>query len=157
MSTDLLAKIEGAQKIWGDGLIAIGQAYVDGQDYRKLAAELVDQCYGYDHDDGVVLFKPTRAHDHPFRQTKESAISYFVGGNDQFAEDHGFALQPWSAVKFVNDRVFCQSDMALCMGHYFFTSDSGISQVEYSFGYVVDSTGQLRIILHHSSMPYQPA
>ena len=46
------------------------------------------------------------------------------------------------------------SDEAIAMGNYFFTSPEGDEvKVEYTFGYVLDGDGDLRIHLHHSSMP----
>ena len=43
---------------------------------------------------------------------------------------------------------------ALAMGNYFFTNPEGDEvKVEYSFGYTKDSEGNLRICLHHSSIP----
>ena len=40
------------------------------------------------------------------------------------------------------------------MGNYFFTTPEGEEvKVEYTFGYITDSEGKLRINLHHSSMP----
>ena len=40
------------------------------------------------------------------------------------------------------------------MGNYFFmTPDRDEVKVEFSFGYIVDSSGNLRINLHHSSIP----
>merc|ERR1712003_599079 len=46
---------------------------------------------------------------------------------------------------------------AMAMGNYFFTNADGVSKVEYSFGYFLDAMGNVRINLHHSSMPYTPA
>merc|ERR1712032_90503 len=44
------------------------------------------------------------------------------------------------------------------MGNYFFTNPEGAEvKVEYSFGYVLDAEGKLRINLHHSSMPHEHA
>ena len=43
------------------------------------------------------------------------------------------------------------------MGNYFFTSPEGDEvKVEYTFGYVLDEAGAVRINLHHSSMPATP-
>ena len=43
---------------------------------------------------------------------------------------------------------------ALAMGNYFFTGPDGSeTKVEYTFGYVEDEDGVLRIQVHHSSMP----
>ena len=40
------------------------------------------------------------------------------------------------------------------MGNYFFTTPEGDEvKVEYTFGYVLDDEGALRINVHHSSMP----
>jgi hypothetical protein len=42
----------------------------------------------------------------------------------------------------------------MVMGNYFFTSPEGDEvKVEFSFAYILDSEGVLRIQLHHSSMP----
>ena len=43
----------------------------------------------------------------------------------------------------------------MAMGNYFFTTPEGDEvKVEYSFGYILDENGNVRINLHHSSMPY---
>ena len=40
-------------------------------------------------------------------------------------------------------------------GNYFFTTPEGDEvKVEYSFGYLLDEDGNVRINLHHSSMPF---
>jgi hypothetical protein len=79
----------------------------------------------------------------------------FVGGSPEFEEDHGFALRPWTAVRFETAGVVCMSDSALAMSNYFFTERSGIeTKVEYSFCYVRGPSGDLLIQLHHSSLPY---
>ena len=40
------------------------------------------------------------------------------------------------------------------MGNYFFTDQRGVeTKVEYTFGYIQDEEGRLRIQLHHSSIP----
>ena len=49
------AEVREAQEIWGSGIVAIGQAYLDGGDYATVAAEHVDTLYNY--DEGTVLFK----------------------------------------------------------------------------------------------------
>ena len=43
------------------------------------------------------------------------------------------------------------------MGNYFFTDLNGDeSKVEYTFGYVKDEEGNLKIGVHHSSLPFSP-
>ena len=143
------------QKKWADGLIAIGQAFTNGEDYKALASSLISELYGYQTDDGIVLFKPTKAAEIPIRASFESALSYFVGGNDDFKEDQGFALTPWINIEFHNHNTYFHHDMAVVMGCYMFTSAANdLVKVEYTFGYVTDEHGQLKIVLHHSSLPY---
>ena len=41
------------------------------------------------------------------------------------------------------------------MGNYFFTTTEGEEvKVEYTFGYMLDGEGNLRINVHHSSVPF---
>jgi hypothetical protein len=142
-----------AQRQWGDGIVAIGRAFTDGEDYRQRAEEHLDALYAF--DDGQVLFKPTKAAEAQFRNDRVSALSYFVTGDADFAEDHGFALQPWVGVRFENVGFVLGEDIALAMGNYFFTDVHGEeTKVEYSFGYVRDDRGRLKIVLHHSSLPF---
>ena len=142
-----------AQKLWGNGIVKIGQAYREKKDFKKLAENAVCDFYGY--NDGIVLFKPTKAHDKQFRLTFESAVSYFVGGNSEFHEDKGFALQPWKDVRFQNAGIIVKKNHALAMGNYFFTDLKGNEvKVEYTFGYFVNEKGKIKINLHHSSLPY---
>ena len=143
-----------AQKAWGDGIVAIGDAYSNKADYESVTAEIVDALYGY--DEATVLFKPTKAAEQQFRLTREEAISYFVTG--VVKEDHGFALQPWTAVRFENVGIIIDEASALAMGNYYFTDGTSgqEAKVEYTFGYFRDPGGRLRINLHHSSFPYDP-
>jgi hypothetical protein len=114
---------------------------------------MIKRLYGYDN--GIVLFKPTKAKESQFRLSFEGAKSYFIGGNNNFMEDSGFALQPWTNVRFENASVILNEKTASAMGNYFFTEPNGnIVKVEYSFGYFLDSNGNLKINLHHSSLPY---
>ena len=143
-----------AQQAWGDGIVAIGKVFLDKSDYKARAEEHIKDLYAYDQGD--VLFKPTLASDIQFRPTFDQALSYFVGGD--IDEDNGFAIKPWSKVRFGEQQIVVGSDHALAMGNYFFTlvgEDTEV-KVEYSFGYIKDDNGQLRINLHHSSLPYTP-
>ena len=57
-------------------------------------------------------------------------------------------------VRFENAGVLIQGNTAQAMGNYFFTDPNGDEvKVEYTFGYMQDEAGALRITLHHSSMP----
>lgn len=142
-----------AQLAWGNGLVQIGADFQNGSDYKARAETLLDELYAYEH--GEVLFKPTRAAAAPFRLTRDSALSYFIGGNPDFSEDKGFALEPWQKVEFENASIRPGESVGLAMGTYYFTNMKGDrAGVEYSFGYMQDDKGALRIVLHHSSMPF---
>jgi hypothetical protein len=145
--------VVNAEKSWGDAIVAIGKAYLDGADYKRLAKAYVDKLYAY--DEGIVLFKPTKAADRPFRKTKEEAVSYFVTG--EVPEDDGFALQPWSKVRFENSGIITDSDSATAMGHYYFTDAKTNKEVkvEYTLAFVKSKEGHMLIAVHHSSLPYQ--
>ena len=108
----------------------------------------------YAYDEGAVLFKPTKAAELPFRATKEEALSYFVGGD--ISEDSGFALEPWTDIRFDNHETIIDTDSAIASGEYYFTSGKtgDETKVEYTFGFIRDDEGNLRINLHHSSLPY---
>ena len=68
---------------------------------------------------GGFMFKPTKARVKPFRTTLDGAVSYFIGGDPNFSEDHGFALNPWTAVRFEPAGTTQLSpSLAITMGHY---------------------------------------
>eukprot|EP01065_Artemidia_motanka_P010261 TRINITY_DN15410_c0_g1_i2.p1 TRINITY_DN15410_c0_g1~~TRINITY_DN15410_c0_g1_i2.p1 ORF type:complete len:344 (+),score=96.72 TRINITY_DN15410_c0_g1_i2:99-1130(+) len=146
------ADVHKAQRAWGQGIVAIGKAMSTGG-HRARAAEHLDDLYAYGR--APVLFKPTKAAVRQFRGDREAALSYFVGGNPSFPEDKGFALQPWTAVRFDNTGISTAGDTAVAMGNYFFTDTSGAeTKVEYTFGYLRTADGNVRINVHHSSLPY---
>ena len=146
-------EIADAQKTWGDGIVAIGKAFTDKGDFVKAAENHLDTLYAFEA--GTVLFKPTKAADAQFRPTREAALSYFVGGNNNYKEDHGFAIHPWTNVRFENSANYIHGDYAVAMGNYYFTQVDGSEvKVEYTFGYIKGSDGKLKINLHHSSIPF---
>ena len=116
--------------------------------------EFLDKLYAFEI--GSVLFKPTKCAVEQFRPTKLQAISYFIAGEDRACEeDKGFAINPWTKVRFENAGFILEDKRAIAMGNYFFTDlDGNEAKVEYTFGYkAVD--GKLKIDLHHSSFPYK--
>ena len=147
-----LGDVEDAQKAWGEGIVAIATAHSTGGDYVEVARNHVETLYAYGLT--AVLFKPTLAAIEQFRPTFDQALSYFVASNNECSEDKGFAIKGWTHVRFENSDVILEESTALAMGNYFFTAPDGDEvKVEYTFGYMVDSVGNLRIQLHHSSMP----
>ena len=147
-----------ARKVWGDALIAVAKAYeADGIDGARSVAEgALDAAYGYNL--GPVLFKPTLASgDKTFRPTRDGALSYFVGHDDEYPLDSGFGLKGWREVTSETAAHFIEGDVAMWMGWVIMTDKDGqVTKVDKTFGYKRDEEGTLRIVLHHSSLPFQP-
>jgi len=149
-------EILDAQKAWGEGIVKIGNVFLQQGDYTDTARKHIEEFYNY--EEGDVLFKPTLASEKQFRTDFEGALSYFVGGNQNYPEDHGFAIKPWSHVRWESIGTKIIGNMAIAMGNYYFTMVDGgdVVKVEYSFSYTKNSKGELKIILHGSHMPYNP-
>ncbi|MDQ0257149.1 hypothetical protein J2S74_004595 [Evansella vedderi] len=143
------------QQSWGEGIVHIGEVYSEGGDYEAAAVEHIERFYGYDMSE--VLFKPTLALEERFRGTFESALSYFIGGD--IAEDGGFAITPWSDVRWENEGVLIEGNKATSMGVYYFTPANGGEpvEVEYTFSFTKNDDGDMKIILHSSHLPFSPA
>ena len=142
--------VEKAQKAWGDAVVAIGKA---GDDAPAVAKKAAKSAYAFDL--GPIQFKPTLAAETPFRPDLEGTLSYFVSGNAKYEEDKGFALRPWSNVRFDNHTVKMHGNVAIAMGHYYFTGPDGTeTKVEYTKGYVKTDDGRVLIFLQDSSLPY---
>ena len=81
-------EVRDAHKAWTDALVSISQTHKkQGLEAAKdLAGDVIDGAYAYQL--GAVAFKPTwTSGDTTFRTTREGAVSYFVGNNDNF-DDH---------------------------------------------------------------------
>ncbi len=145
------------QKAWGDGVIKIGTVYLAKGDYKKVALDHIHKYYNYDN--GSVLFKPTLASEIQFRTNFDGALSYFIGGNENYPEDHGFAIAtPWSEVRWESFGTKITGNHAIAMGNYYFTPvDNGaVVKAEYSFAYIKNEDASIEIILHGSHLPYDP-
>ncbi|NCF44019.1 MAG: phosphoribosyl-AMP cyclohydrolase [Proteobacteria bacterium] len=151
-------ELADARQIWGDALIAISKAFEqEGIDAaRAVANDALDAAYGFEL--GQVLFKPTLASaEQTFRTTRDGALAYFVGHSDEYPGDRGFAIKGWRSVVCETAASFIQGDVAMWMGWVTFTDKNGnITKADKSWGYKKDKAGTLRIVLHHSSLPYQP-
>lgn len=150
--------IEAAQQAWGNALVQIAMTYdKHGFDAaRALASNVIDTAYGYNL--GPVLFKPTlTVAPQTFRTTRESALVYFVGHDPGFPSDAGFALKGWRSYQIENAAIFIDGDIAISMGKVRMTDKAGkVTEVDKTWGWKKDANGQMRIVLHHSSLPYMP-
>jgi hypothetical protein len=150
--TEVLA----AQKAWGEALVAISSTYeTKGLPTAKaLAGKVIDAAYGYQF--GPVLFKPTlTVAPQTFRTTRAGALAYFVGGDPAFPMDKGFALNGWRKVEIKNSAIFISGNTATSMGNVMITNKEGkVTTVDKTWQFIKDDNGKLRIVLHHSSLPY---
>ena len=147
-----------ARKVWGDALVAISKAFdTEGiEQARAVANAAIDAAYGYNL--GPVLFKPTMASgEQTFRPSREGALAYFVGHDSRYPLDGGFGIKGWRTVVSETAATFIEEDVAMWMGWVTFTDkDGNVTKVDKSWGYKKDQEGTLRIVLHHSSLPYTP-
>ena len=147
-------QVTEAQEKWGDGVVKIGALKEKRTECEAFASSFLDDRYAF--ASSTVLFKPTKCEIEQFRPTKSEALSYFIAGEDRACnEDKGFAIQPWTKVRFENTGIILEEKRAIAMGNYFFTDLNGNeAKVEYTFGYKLEN-GELKIDLHHSSFPYK--
>jgi hypothetical protein len=150
------AEVLAAQQAWGKALVSISTTHErqGAAASRKLAGEIIDAAYGYQM--GAVLFKPTlTTAPQTFRTTRAGALAYFVGGDAAFPKDTGFALKGWRAVEIRNAAVFIEGDSATTMGNVMLTNKDGtVTTVDKTWKFVKDDAGKLRIVVHHSSLPF---
>lgn len=145
------------QQVWAESLLRISKTYLDGGDYKKVANEVLDK--GYNYENGIVLFKPTlTTGEQTFRMDKEGALAYFVGGNPKYKDDSGFALKGWVKYGIANKGIILNGSTAISMGNIILTDNKGNTVVvDKTWGFKMNEFGELKIILHHSSLPYKPA
>ena len=149
-------QVTEVQNEWGAGVVKIGALKSERANCESFTSEFLNKLYAFEN--GPVLFKPTKCAMEQFRPSKSEATSYFISGEDRSCEeDQGFAINPWTKVRFENSNFILEDNRAIAMGNYFFTDVEGNeAKVEYTFGYKKASDGQLKIDLHHSSFPYNP-
>lgn len=153
VSEDITSEeLNAAQKSFGDTIVDIGKYYKKGWSYKEHALMFVDRMFAYDL--GPVLFKPAEAKKHPFRLDREGALAYYRGMDENYPEDTGFALRPWVRYDLENSAVILQEKTAFAMGNYLFEdADGGTTEAQYTFGYVKDEEGALRIHVFMASIP----
>ena len=147
-----------AIEVWGEGIIKISHFFeTEGiEKAREAASQMLDNLYGFEI--GPVLFKPTLSGgSQTFRHTKEGALSYFVGQDPSYPLDTGFGLKFWRMFKSETSGIFISDNVAIWMGWVSFTDRNGaVTKVDKSWGYKFHKDGSLRIMHHHSSLPYIP-
>jgi hypothetical protein len=150
------SEVLAAQQAWGEALVAISTTHdTKGKAAAKaLAEQVIDAAYGYQF--GPVLFKPTlTVAPQTFRTSRAGALAYFVGSDPAFPMDTGFALKGWRKVEIKNAAILITGNTATTMGNVMITNKEGkVTTVDKTWQFLKDDNGKLRIVLHHSSLPY---
>jgi hypothetical protein len=153
------AQVLQAQKDWCAGLLAISGAYRSGgfANAKATAIQVLDQAYGYQY--GAVAFKPTLTlAPQTFRATKDGALAYFVGGDPRYPSDKGFAIKPWKTCEVRNQVIQLHGMFATTMGNVDLTDEKGaLTTVDKTWTFIREPDGNIRIVLHHSSLPFTPS
>jgi hypothetical protein len=69
--------------------------------------------------------------------------------------DKGFALKGWRKVDIKNAAILISGNTATTMGNVMITNKDGkVTTVDKTWQFLKDDSGKLRIVLHHSSLPY---
>lgn len=146
-------KVKDSLNIWSEYVIKIGELNKNPEEQRKFTLKAIKELYAYGIYD--VLFTPTKASKKAFRPTLEGAVSYFIGNNKNYPEDNGFAKYPWKKIRFDYQSIQIINNVAFTMGNYYFTDlENAELKAEFSFVFVEDDNDSLKIVLHHSSLPF---
>ena len=141
-------QIEHFLNSWKDGVIEIGRIHLEEGDYEKSAELFVSTHYAFDSEE--VLFKPTFTKEVIFRNSKDLALSYFIGG--EVAEDKGFALKPWEEIRLEELNIIEQDNLMVAMGTLNFKPLNLKENTLIAFTFLlIDADDSLKIKVHHSS------
>lgn len=150
------AMVAEAHDRWCNGLIAISSVHKEGGDYRQAAENMLNSVYLF--QDNKILFKPTLTHgDQTFRFDREAVLSYFIGGNQNYAQDSGFALKNWASCRHKSARSVVEGDIAISMGNIWLTDHRANEvKVDKTFVFKRGPEDKLYFITHMSAIPYSP-
>ena len=87
---------------------------------------------------------------------------HFVGGNADFPHDSGFALKHWVKVRYDNNAaengIQIHGNIAITMGNVYLTNSAGDEvMVDKTFVFRKCKDGKLRLCVHKSALPFDPA
>ena len=141
-------KINNFLNSWINGIIQIGKVFLEKKDYKESAKKFIESHYAFDSES--VLFKPTFTKEVIFRNSKDMALSYFIGGNIE--EDHGFALKPWEKISIDELNILEENKLLIAMGILKLKpiNANKITSVAFTFVFTKTNSG-LKIKVHHSS------
>ena len=142
------SKIKEFLSSWTKGVIEIGQAYSNKENYEKEALKFLSNHYAFKTQQ--ILFKPTFTKEKIFRNSLEEALSYFIKG--EFTEDNGFALKPWEEINLKELNILNEENLSSAMGTLSFkpVSSSDTTLVAFTFIFCLEEE-EIKIKIHHSS------
>ena len=142
------SKIKEFLSSWTKGVIEIGQAYSNKENYEKEALKFLSKHYAFKTQQ--ILFKPTFTKEKIFRNSLEEALSYFIKG--EFTEDNGFALKPWEQINLKELNILNEENLSSAMGTLSFkpVSSSDTTLVAFTFIFCLEEE-EIKIKIHHSS------
>ena len=142
------SKIKEFLSSWTKGVIEIGQAYSNKENYEKEALKFLSKHYAFKTQQ--ILFKPTFTKEKIFRNSLEEALSYFIKG--EFTEDDGFALKPWEEINLQELNILNEENLSSAMGTLSFkpVSSSDTTLVAFTFIFCLEEE-EIKIKIHHSS------
>ena len=142
------SKIKEFLSSWTKGVIEIGQAYSNKENYEKEALKFLSNHYAFKTQQ--ILFKPTFTKEKIFRNSLEEALSYFIKG--EFIEDNGFALKPWEEINLKELNILNEENLSSAMGTLSFkpVSSSDTTLVAFTFVFCLEEE-EIKIKIHHSS------
>jgi hypothetical protein len=149
--------IDDARNAWGNGIILISKTYDEAGIEKAIiiAEKILQDLYAFEL--GPILFKPTLSgSNQTFRSNLEGALSYYVGNNLKYPNDSGFGIQSWNKFESKTSDVFIDENIAIWMGSVTFTKKNGDAiKVDKSLAYKKMPNGNLKIVLHHSSLQHK--
>ena len=155
------AEVNKLQEGWCDAVLSISAAYQNGgYDAAKAkAAAVIDSAYAFNY--GPVAFKPTYASGpDTFRTTRDGALAYFVGPDPSIPlfrdKKLGFATyRHWVKCEIKDEVVQLLGNTANTMGQVILTDSNGqTAEPEKTWTFLREMDGSVRIVLHHSSAPF---
>ena len=151
-------EVLAAGENWCAALVGISTTFhTEGAAAAKAKAEaVIDTAYGYQQ--GPVAFKPTLASgEFTFRNTRQGALDYFVGLDPAFPKGQGFATyKRWTDCTVLEDVIQLFGPIANSMGNVSVTDEQGnVTTVNKTWTFWQPKNGVMRIVLHHSSIPFE--
>ena len=151
-------EVLAAGQTWCAALVGISNTFhTQGAAAAKAKAEaVIDAAYGFQQ--GPVAFKPTLASgESTFRNTRQGALDYFVGPDPSFPLGQGFATyKRWTQCTVQEDVIQLFGPVANAMGNVSITDEQGnVTTVDKTWTFWQPRAGVMRIVLHHSSIPFE--